>query len=280
MRCKNLFIALAVAVALIAPLAAASTVTLTGGCPTYTINSIRNYILFNVTNSGDGAASDLSMSVNFPGINSSSSTQTIQNVAPNSSYSRRFYLSSIPGQGSYAVNVNATYAQAGSSYATVFPCIVYVGSLAGGPLVETASVSGNRLYINVTNTASQEISANVTAVVPAAFKVSNPTKAIQVAPNGKAGIYFDVVAPSYTDASFPLIGELSYEYGSSHYAQMASAALVFSSGGAAGSGGGIGLVGWGLVVIVIIILALIAVSIFVRVKGKGGKSQGSEGVSE
>ena len=167
------------------------------------------------------------------------------------------------GQGSYAVNFNATYVQSGSNYATVFPCIIYIGSLAGGPLVETASVSGKRLYVNVTNTASQEHRRpTLQRWCLRASRSASHIKTLTVAPNGNAGLSFDIATPAYTDASFPVIGELSYEYNGTHYAQMASAALVFGSAGSAGAPtAGMGAVGWALVAIVVVILVLIAASI-------------------
>ncbi len=269
---KNVYIAFAVAVALVLQLSSASTVTLTGGCPSYIINSSNSYIAFNVTNTGNGAASDLTMSISFQGLSAANSTQVIALVSPNSSYTRKFPLSNVIGLGSYAVNVNATYVQSGSTYGTVFPCIVHIGSLAGGPLVAVASVKGNRLYLNVTNNAQQEIQANVVAVVPPGFKVANSTEVVNVPSNGKADVYFDVASPSYTDASFPLTGELSYEYQGYHYAQIASAAIVFGSSGTGGGSGilGIGIVGLALIAIVVVILALIVLSVIFRRKGKPG----------
>lgn len=268
---KVLFIAVAVIAALLLPIAgAASTVTLTGGCPLYVINSTRSYITFNITNAGNGTASDLLVSASFPGIDSNNATQVIQTVSPGGSYSRQFYLSHLIGQGSYAVNINATYVQSGSNYATVFPCIIYIGSLAGGPLLESVSVIENQLNVTIINTAPASIQAQVTAVVPPSFSVKNSTtKAISVPADGKAKASFNVVTPSYTSASFPVIGELSYEYGSSHYAQMASSAIVFGSGGSSVPAQGNGeFILWVLAIIIVIILALIVVSLLMRTRSK------------
>jgi hypothetical protein len=270
MSFKSILAAFAIVIALVVPLSAASTVTLTGGCPLYVINSSRSYITFNLTNSGNGTASDLLISANFAGISARNATQVIPNVEPQSSYSKQFYLNKLVGQGSYAVNINATYVQSGSNYATVFPCIIYIGSLAGGPLEESVSISGNKMLVNITNTAPQSIEAQIDAVVPPSFSVKNATKAVTIGADGHSSVYFNIVSPTYTQASFPVIGELSYEYNGTHYAQMGSAALIFGSGGVAKSSGGIGLIGWILIVVVIIILVLIVVSVLVR-RGKGRK---------
>ncbi|MDE1865490.1 MAG: hypothetical protein KGH94_02535 [Candidatus Micrarchaeota archaeon] len=273
MRCRNLFAWIAIAIAMLATLSVASTVTLTGGCSSYLINSSRSYMLFNLTNSGDGGAANLVLSVAFPGIAAANSTNTIQNVGPQSKYSVKFYLSNTTDQGSYAVNVEATYLQSGSTYSTVFPCVINIGTRTQeGPLVETAHVSGKRLYVNITNTASQSIQANVTAVVPPGFTVAESERQVDIAPNGRGTVYFDVTTPSYTDASFPLSGELSYWYNGSHYAMMSSVPLVFGPSGISNGGlGGMGVVGLALIAIVVIIVALIALSIAMKAR-RGGKS--------
>lgn len=263
MSYKNILAAFAILIAFIVPLSAASTVTLTGGCPLYLINSSRSYITFNITNTGNGTASDLLVSAVFPGIDAHNQTQVIPTVAPNTNYARYFHLDKLIGQGSYAVNINATYVQSGSNYATVFPCIIYIGSLSGGPLLETVTVKGDRMNVSITNTAPQTIEAQVTAVVPPSFSVKNATKAVTITPDGRASVTFDVVTPNYNDASFPLIGELSYEANSTHYAQMASAALVFGSPVTTTSGG-IGFVTLILIIIIVVILVLIAVSFYLR----------------
>jgi hypothetical protein len=269
-----------VSVALLVAISTASTVTLSGGCPLYVINQSRSYITFNVTNSGDGTASDMRISATFPGISAANSTIVIPSIGPNSSYSERFHLSNLVGFGSYAVNINATYVQSGSNYATVFPCIIYIGTLTGGPLFESVSVKGDRMSVNITNTEPQSFEAQVTAVVPPSFTVVNSTKAITVGADGHAGLYFDLVSPKYTDATFPVIGELSYEYNGTHYAQMASAALVFGSGASpSNSGGGFGIVGLILAVIIVAIVALIVVSLIVG-RRRGANDAGQDKVSE
>jgi hypothetical protein len=266
MNAKTLIFA-ALAVSLLVQLSAGSSVvTLTGGCPLYIINASRSYITFNVTNTGNGTASDLLISASFPGITTINATQVIPTVAPGGKYAKEFYLTHLIGQGSYAVNINATYVQAGSNYATVFPCIIYIGSLSGGPLIERVSVSGKRMYVNITNTAPQSIEAQVTAVVPPEFTVKNATKALTIAADGTASTYFDIVTPSFSDASFPVIGELSYEYNNNHYAQMANGALTFGAAVATTSGGGIGPVTWILIIIVVVVLALIVASLLMRIK--------------
>jgi hypothetical protein len=270
MSYKNIVAAFAIVIAFILPLSAASTVTLTGGCPLYLINSSRSYITFNITNTGNGTASDLQLNAVFPGIDAHNTTQIIPTVAPDTNYYKDFYLDKLIGEGSYAVNINATYVQSGSNYATVFPCIIYIGSLSGGPLLESVSVTGHIMNVTIRNTAAQSIEAQVTAVVPPSFSVKNATKAVTIAPDGKASVTFDVVTPNYNDASFPLIGELSYEANSTHYAQMASAALVFGSPVTTTGGGGIGLVTLVLIIIIVVILVLIAVSFYLRMNAHKG----------
>lgn len=263
---KNILAAIAVAIAILVPISGASVVTLTGGCPLNIVNSTNNYITFNLTNTGNGTASDFLVGANFTGISSANQTQVIPQLEPGASYSKRFYLSPQAVKalyGSYAINLNATYVQAGSNYATVFPCIIYIGSQVGGPLLESVSVSGDRLYVNVTNTGPQKIEAQVSAVIPPVFSVQAKTKAVTVAPDGKAGTVFNITTPNYNDASFPVIGELSYEYNGTHYAQMGSAAIVFGSGGST-SGGGLSITMWALLGIIIVILILIVVSLLKR----------------
>ena len=108
-------------------------------------------------------------------------------------------------------------------------------------------------------------------MVPPSFKVNNATKAITVPANGHAGLSFQISTPTtYTDATFPVIGELSYEYNGTHYAQMGSAALVFGSAGISKPiGNGIGLIGWALVIVIIVILILIIISLFMKKRGEG-----------
>ena len=245
-----------------APLA--STVTLTGGCPAYPIGANSSYITFNVTNTGDGTAANLTISTGFPGVDSRNSTAIAPEVGPAAGYSHRFFLSSLPGQGSYALNINATYLQDGTRYSTVFPCIVYVGAIVQGPLVEAVSVSGGVMLVNITNSADQSVDAQLSVVVPPGFKASDPQRAAMVSAGGSSLLRFQISSPSYTGASFPVTGELSYSYNGIHYAQVASAAIAFGSGA---TGGGIGLSGWVFIAMIVIILVLIAASLVLNRRG-------------
>ena len=277
---RSLLMGFAIAVAFATTLSGASTVTLTGGCPAYVINASRSYITFNITNTGNGTATSLWMSVSFPGIDSVNATAAIQEIGPGAHYSKQFHLSRLPEQGSYVVNINANYMQAGNGYATVFPCMIYIGNIVGSPMLETASIKGNRFTVNITNTAPQSIEANVTAVVPPGFSVQNATKTVTVDSGRSAALHFDIASPAYNDASFPIIGELSYEYNGVHYAWMASAALVFGSTGAVGGGNGgsgMGLAGWIVGVVVVVIVVLIMVSIFQKRSGLKSKKENEEG---
>jgi hypothetical protein len=268
MSYKNLLAAFAIFIAFAIPLSNASTVTLTGGCPLYVINSSRSYITFNIDNTGNGTASDLWMSANFSGIDPQNAVAHIQEMGPNSSNTVQFYLSRFAGQGGYAVNINATYSQSGSTYTTVFPCIIYIGEQTSGLLNEVVSVKGKVMTVGITNIAPEAIEAQVDAVVSPAFSVKNGTRAVTVRADGHTELYFNITTPSYNDATYPVIGELSYEYNGTHYAQMGSAPLVFGSGGIqtanTGGGGGIGLTVWILAAVVAVIVILIAASLLMR----------------
>src|ERR1700733_1000124 len=87
---------------LLLSIAGASTVTLTGSCYATIINQTNNYIQFNITNSGNGTATNLIIEPVVSGASLVNSTPiTIPLVAPNGAYPQKIYLDNFTIPGSY-----------------------------------------------------------------------------------------------------------------------------------------------------------------------------------
>ena len=243
--------------------AASTTVTLSGTCPVSVINQSSNYMLFNLSNSGNGVATNLVLVPQFEGATTSNSTFTIPLVAPGSNYSARFYLYNFTEPGSYAEYIWASYSQGSSTFVTVFPCLADIMENAQSLLrITSMNRTGSRLSVDVVNLAQYPIETNVVVQAPPTFGVTPKEVPLRVSSNGQSAAVFNLSVPNYTSAQFPVVAAVSYSNSGVHYATFGFYVVNFAAS-AATSSGMPSTVTIGAVAAITILIILIAVS-FVR----------------
>ena len=257
-------IMLLVLVSLSQAVAAASTVTLTGTCPGRTINQSSNYLLFNITNSGNGAATDLILSPRLEGATTPNSTAVIPMVSPGGSYTVKFYLYNFTLPGSYVEYINATYSQGASTFVTIFPCLVGIDNNAQSVLqILSMNSTSSKLGFTILNPAGYPIQANVTVRAPSGFGVEPAEVPVLLNPQDRATVRSNVSAPKYTDASFPIVVAVSYVKDGMHYASLGVVPFSFASASASSSAF-TSLTTMVVIAAMAIILLLIALSVLER----------------
>lgn len=251
--------------------AATTTVTLTGSCPTSIINQTNNYLQFNLSNSGNGTATNLFLVPQLEGAKTYNTVETLPLVGPGSNYSFRFYMYNFTEAGSDVEYIKASYSQGSSTFSTVFPCLVYMRVRAQSLLqISNVNRTGSKLSVSVVNIADFPIDANLSVEVPATFKIIPNSTAIHLDPNGQSRAVFNLSVPNYNDASFPIVASVSYSNSSVHYGSLMFYVVSFAA--APGSSGGISLVNMGIILIIIILIALILLS-FIKKKPAPQKPQ-------
>ena len=246
--------------ALLLPVAAnASTVTLTGTCTQSLASGPSSNITFSIINTGNGTATSMILTPLISGAYIRNSSAFIQTINPDTNYTRPFSISNASANGSYIINFIASYAQGSSQFSTIFPCVVYFGHPAGGPLAVITNFNNDRITANVSNYAGDPITANVVVLVPPSFGLPNPTSSITINGSKSVSLHFALKPPSYTDASFPLLTELSYFYKGVHYSALGQAIATF---GPAGQSNSPNLITIGFIVLAAIFIILIVVSLF------------------
>ena len=241
--------------------AATTTVTLTGSCPTSIINQSSNYLQFNISNSGNGAATELMLVPLLEGATTSNSVITIPLVAPGYNYSTKFYMYNFTEPGSYVDYIRASYSQGSSTFVTLFPCLANIMERSQSLLqITEMNRTGSRLSVSVVNLAGYPIDTNVTIQAPPTFGIQPASGMIplRVAPNSHSTAVFNLSIPNYTGASFPVVAAVSYSNSSMHYATLKFETISFAASGSASSGTSIVTIG--VVTVIIILIALILLS--------------------
>jgi hypothetical protein len=250
---------------LFAGLASASTVTLTGTCYSRTINQTNNYIQFNLTNSGNGTATNFLLAPEIEGASTTNSSILIPLIAPGGKYTRDIYLSNFTQPGSYAERFVARYSQGTSTFITLFPCLVNIDQNAQSLLGITSLTNTNsgKLIVNISNIADYPITAQISVYAPPDFTIENATKNITVNRYSLANTSFIVTTPKYTNAQFPVSVAVSYVEGNVHYATLAVTTISFGGGSGSATSffnsGTLILVVIAAVIIIIIILIIISI---------------------
>ena len=215
-------------VAVIIGAASASTVTLTGTCYSGIISDKNNYMQFNLTNSGDGAATNLVITPVIEGAIPNNTTISIPLVKPNTTYGERIYLWNFTAQGSYVERFLVRYSQGTNIFTTVYPCLATFFQGAQSQLVITGlSRNTSRVMVNVSNVANYQINAVATVYAPSSFNVTPPERNFTVGPHQIKAVTFDVVPPAYTNAEFPVTVGISYMRSNLHYATLAITTVTF-----------------------------------------------------
>jgi len=261
-------------------LAFSSTVTLTGTCYSKLVNSTDNYMTLNITNSGNGTATNLLIEPSLQGATTNTSI-LLPIVAPSSTYLEKIYFQNFTKPGSYVENFVTRYSQGSSTFITFFPCLVNINQNAPSAIGITSLALKNKLIrVNISNIADYPITAQISVYTPPSFTVLNSTKNITVNKDSNSNVSFSISTPQYTNAQFPIAVAVSYVNSNVHYSSLAVSSISF--GGGTGSissileGNGILFV---ILAIIIIIIVLIIFSILKNRKDEHNKGN-QEGHNE
>lgn len=214
-------------------IAGASTVTLTGTCYAKTLNTTNNFIQFNITNSGNGTATDLLIEPVITGASPvNNTTIEIPLVAPGGAYPSRIYLDNFSTTpGSYVERFIVRYAQGSSTFTTLFPCLISIGRIAHSLLaVATLGKLKSNVYVNISSIATYPIDAQVAVYAPSEFSVAQPTRNVTIEQLSSYNATFPISTPSFTNSEFPIVVAVSYVNGNVHYSTLAVTTISFGTG--------------------------------------------------
>jgi hypothetical protein len=230
MMFKTSFLLGALAAIMLSAHAGASTVTLTGSCALQIVNTAHNAFVFNITNYGNGTATDLYLTPVLSGASTLNGVVLLPVVAPEAHYSESFYLYNFSMPGSYVEYFIADYTQGSSEFTTFFPCMLDVNQ-SSQSLVRIFAINQSRGKLNVRllNYYGGAINAIVHVQVPSSFVVQGPNESMELGPQSQKNLSFNISTPEYTGASFPISVDVAYARSGVHYATMAQTFLVFGA---------------------------------------------------
>lgn len=164
----------------------AGTVILTGTCDSTLASG--NAINFSLVNKGNDSAYSLMLSPIVFGAKPDNNTYSISSLSPNQNVTTMVHLVNITGKGSFVDAFILDYQQGQQTFTALFPCLVNIGNATSSELHIYASSQVNssnvaRVSVNVTNAGNNQISVNVSALVPPTFgKHSNTSYIITLDP--------------------------------------------------------------------------------------------------
>jgi hypothetical protein len=213
--------------------AGASTVTLTGGCAPQVVDSAHNAFVFNLTNYGNGTATDLYLTPVLSGASTFNGIMLLPVVAPGAHYSESFYLYNFSMPGTYAEYFLASYTQGSEVFTTFFPCLLNVNQSSQGLVrIVTMNQSGGALSVVLFNYYNITVNTTVHVQAPPSFAVPEPNAIAAVGPRMQKSLSFNIGIPEYASASFPVSVAIAYASGGVHYATIAQTSVVFGGAGA------------------------------------------------
>ena len=242
----------------------ASTVTLTGTCYSGIITEPNNYIVFNLTNSGNGTATNLVITPMINVATPNNTTVTIPFVGPGVTYSEKIYLWNFTSAGSFVEQFAVRYSQGTNQFTTIFPCLadflVGAQSLVG---ITNLGRTSSGVFVNFTNTAPYTVNTQATIYAPPSFLVSPLSSNSSVQPHGNVTEGFEVTPPQITDAEFPIAVGVSYVVNGVHYSTLAVTSITFAGIPASSKlpqlGGTLLIISLLLAIIIIIILIVLSI---------------------
>lgn len=250
-------------------IAGASTVTLTGTCYSNLVNGTNNFIQFNLTNSGNGTATNLVIIPLVQGATTNNTAITIPVVSPGASYPEKVYLSNFSTPGTYVERFLVRYSQGTSTFETIFPCLTdfLVGTQSLLTVTNLAEVKNGSIVVNITNAAPYAVDSQVTLYAPPAFNVTTPIKNVSIDAHGVATVSFAVIPPSYTNAKFPISVGVAYMRNDVHYSTLAVTTIQFGGITKSITNTGGSLLLLSLLGAVVLIIIMIVISIIIS-RGK------------
>ena len=243
----------------------ASTVTLTGSCSQNIINQTSNSLIFNLTNSGDGAATNLLFIPTLDGASTYNKTVSLSLIAPGNTSTIRFQLYNFSLPGTYSTYIVTKYSQDASTFITIFPCLINLQKSTRSVIgILNLTQSRNKVSVYLINLATRPIATTVVAEAPPTFTINNSVRNITIGPYEKAGLIFNISKPQYANARFPIAFSASYSDGTYHYSTLAVNTISFSTA-SSNTSFDIGIL---IILIIAVLLVLILISIIRKRKRK------------
>jgi hypothetical protein len=207
----------------------ASTITLTGSCPSVVFPNSGGYLYFTLLNSGNGAAGSLIISPVFAGANVSSSTYSINSLNPGANYTFNISIDRTDINGTFAGYFIVEYQQSSSTQFATFPCDFSVGKRSNSTIsITSLSNNGKELSATLYNMGSSQIAANLSIVAPPQFSISPQSVEVTIKSNSQIRQQFDITEPQ-TNGTFAIIGIVSYLSGNTHYSSFYASSIETSA---------------------------------------------------
>ncbi len=238
--------------------AGGSSVTLTGSCPQQIVSSVQNVLVFNLTNSGNGTATNLYLYPVLSGASTFNNVVQLPVIAPGAQYSENFYLRNFSLPGSYVEYFIANYTQGAANFSTFFTCMMSVNHSAPGPIhILYVNRSNGAFDVILLNYFGTTINATMHVQVPSSFSVNSSYSNVVIGPYMQKAVSFNITLPKYTEASFPVAVDVSYESNGEHYAT--NAEMYFLFGGSSHNGFDLAIIAMAAVVIILMLLIIFSV---------------------
>ncbi len=240
-------------------MARADTITLTGTCSPSVVNATHDYIEFNLSNSGNGTATDILLLPKISGASSYNQSVSANILAPESTLQFMVYAHNLSYPGDYAENFLVEYGQGSSTFIALFPCLVPVlARTQSAVLIEDVANSSRSAYNATIVNPSYPVNASVQVVVPEELTARPSAFNVELNTTVPSRISFNVTPLASGVGTFTSAIEASYVYKGMHYASLQTFGVSI---GAAASGGSGDITLLALAAIIICIIALIAFSI-------------------
>ncbi|VVB76706.1 Uncharacterised protein [uncultured archaeon] len=249
--------------------ASAGTVTLTGSCVRPDLAG--NFMLFNISNSGNDTAYGMRIIPFIFGAAPANSTYYIDTVPPGSQHSLNVSLHNI-ANGTYSAHFVAVYQQGSEVFTVLFPCVVSFFSVTHSQIYVSPTQIRNRngsttVKVELYNAGSDSVAANVSLVLSPAVSVSARSHSVTIPALSSMNVSFNVDPPSGSQVDYTAAAVAQYDKGGLGYVSQAS----FQLSSLAGYPDESGAISPGTVVFagaIAAILVLAALLIFVQMRNR------------
>ncbi len=263
---KQLIVAFVVLAALLG-YAGASTVTLTGTCTGQTLTANSSTLYFYLSNTGDGAATNLLIVPRLFGLSTYEQSENLSALDPASNASFAFHTSNFSYPGTYVGGFILEYEQGSSQYISTFPCMYSIlNSTRSLVSVQSSNITPKRLTLSLASLSSVPLNVTAFVLAPPTFTIKPANQTLRMPPDTISTMLFNITSPHMSGVSFTIGAIISYVSGGKHYAYLVDNVLLFPSG-SGGSNSGYLLIAL-IVGVVAVILILIAVALVKRKKEK------------
>ncbi|HUC38804.1 MAG TPA: hypothetical protein VL944_01605 [Candidatus Acidoferrum sp.] len=256
--------------------ATAGTVTLSGTCSSSLVNSTSNSVYLRLSNSGNESATNLLVIPKFGGASTYNATGSAPYISPGQNETFIFHFHNFTTPGSYIGAFTVQYSQDQSTFFAIFPCEVnFVNATHSLASIVNVSQVGNVLHVWVINIGTEQITANVSMLLPPQFQSSPQQVSVIMPPDSTAAANFTLSYPKMPGAAYTSAVALSYLQDGLHYSTADTYVISTSPSHAPLSQYSIYLI---MVAVLMVIVALIAVSI-AKNRQRKGKSEAPSGLS-